>query len=71
MAGLVDELLEAKSHYIPKEGFNLVGVDKFERFGEELFLIGEYDTREEAEAAQKKRAKSHPDETTYIYDKDS
>lgn len=69
--GFVDELLEAKNHYIPEEGFNLVGVDKFERFGEELFLLGEYDTREKAEAAQAARKKEHPDETTYIYDKDS
>lgn len=37
--------------FTPEEGFNVVGVDSFERPGEALYLVGHYATREEAAAA--------------------
>jgi hypothetical protein len=37
--------------FTPEEGFNVVGVDSFERPGEALYLVGRYATRREAAAA--------------------
>ena len=60
--------LKAKSKMIPKTGFNLVGVDDFEREpGEELYLIRNFPSREAAERAQKARKRTHPDEITHVY----
>jgi hypothetical protein len=42
---------EARKRMIPKEGFNLVGIDTLEiEPGAELFLVDNFASREEAEA---------------------
>lgn len=63
-----EKRLNEKERFIPDEGFNLVGVDTFEDPGEELFLIGNYATKEEAEKERKNRLKDNPDERFYIYE---
>lgn len=64
-------MLEHKNKFVPKEGFNLVGVDDFEEPGEELYLVGHFDSREEAEAFKAKRLKADPNEVLHVYDPES
>lgn len=65
---MFDKMLEAKKAAMPKSGFNLVGVDKFERDpSDALYVIDHYDSREEADDALARRAEANPDETLYIY----
>ena len=65
------KMLAAKRRMIPKEGFNLVGVDTFEtESGDELYLISHHSTHEAAEEALAARKVKHPDEVVYIYGKD-
>ena len=47
----ITRTLEDIRRHIPKEGFNLVGVDDFEDVGEQLYLLRHFGTREEAERA--------------------
>lgn len=56
-----------KDKAIPKSGFRLVGVDSFSRPGEELYIVGDYSTREEAETALAARQKESEDKH-YIYE---
>ena len=49
------------------QGFNVVGVDTFEEPGEELYLIANVATREEAERKAASYRKQHPEEIVHIY----
>lgn len=61
-------MLAAKKAMTPKTGFNVVGVDDYEVDPEsKLYLIGHFDSREEAEAERKAREKADPDEVVHIY----
>jgi len=62
----VMERMKAKNRFIPSEGFNVVGVDSFEEPGDELYLIGHYATREEAEEAKAKHKETSED-AVHIY----
>lgn len=59
--------VKAMDRFIPSEGFNVVGVDSFEEPGDELYLIGHYTTREEAEAAKAEHEKTTED-AVHIYE---
>lgn len=59
--GLVEKALAHKKKFIPKDGFNLVGLDEFESPEEALYLIGHFDTRPAAEKEMAKRASSSAD----------
>lgn len=61
----MDKMRMDRDRHIPVSGFNLVGLDDFELPGEQLYLIGNFPTMEEALAAQ--AAWSHSDKT-YIYE---
>jgi len=63
---LVMERSKAMERFVPDKGFNVVGVDSFEEPGDELYLIGHYATREEAEAAKASAEKSSSD-AIHIY----
>ncbi len=56
-----------KKKAIPKSGFRVVGVDSFSRPGEELYIVGDYPTREEAETKLAERQKESEDQH-YIYE---
>ncbi|MBI1828722.1 MAG: hypothetical protein HY222_01625 [Thaumarchaeota archaeon] len=58
---IFDEIKE----FTPETGFNLVGIDCFEFPGEKIYLIGHFDTREEAKKEQAKYDKNR----TAIYHK--
>jgi len=62
-----DSMLANKKAALPTTGFNLVGCDDFELPGEQLYVISNHATREEAEHAQSEYKTQHPDETTYVY----
>jgi hypothetical protein len=71
--GDFDLRLAAVKRLKPVSGFNVVGVDSYERDpAYELFLVGHYNTREEAESvladSLKKARETDPDATFYIYD---
>ena len=51
----------------PGEGYNVVGVDTFEDPGDELFLISNHATREEAETAAAAYRKKPDAERVYVY----
>lgn len=69
---MLDKMLAAKAKLIPKpgQGFNVVGIDSFEipGTGNELFLAGNYPTRDEAEKEAEKRRTSG--ERFYVYGPD-
>jgi hypothetical protein len=60
MSGLEDAHAEIRK-FTPEEGFNVVGVDAFERPGEALYLVGHYATRHEAQAAARAHEASSGD----------
>ncbi len=64
---LFDRMDARVKELTPKKGFNLVGVDKFEQPGDELYLVKNFDTRAEAEAALKKEEKAHPRDAFHVY----
>lgn len=71
MSDYLKAMLKQKKSMIPKKGYNLVGLDDYERSGEQLFLIGSFASLKEAEKAQKKHSKSNPDTRTFIYGPES
>lgn len=48
-----DLISEEREKFTPKEGFNLVGIDPHGKPGDSLYLIGHFDTKDEAELEQK------------------
>ena len=60
-----------RERFTPKTGFNLVGVDDFERPGEQLYLIDHFPDRDAAEKALAARKKVRPREKVYIYGPDT
>lgn len=50
----VELLLKDRELHTPKSGYELVCVDDYEFFGEQLYAIGNFETLEEALAAKKK-----------------
>ncbi len=46
---MIDKIQAEKLKFVPKKGFNVVGVDKTALPGEALFLVGNYNTREDAQ----------------------
>jgi len=69
--GDLEKRLAAKEKLTPKAGFNLVGVDDFEPAGDDLFLVGHYETRDEAEAEMDRRLAAQPSGKYYIYGPDT
>ena len=65
--GMIEKMLDARRNLTPTEGFNLVGIDDFEPFGEELYLVGHFATKEEAIAEQQRRDRLYPGHTYVIY----
>lgn len=59
-----------REKFIPKAGFNLVGVDEFERPGEQLYLIDHLTDRGAAVKALDAWKKAHPRAKAYIYGSD-
>lgn len=64
---MLDKILEAKKRVTPEQGFNVVGIDTYEMPGEEPFVIGHYDTVEEANAMVTAYKQSYPDTPVYVY----
>ena len=61
---------EAKEKALPKKGFRVVGVDSFSRPGDELYIVGDFATREEAEAKKAEKEKGSEDQF-HIYGPDT
>jgi len=58
--------LAQKKQFVPESGYNVVGVDSFEKPGEELYLIAHVDTEKEANAIAAKKRKAHSDKV-YVF----
>ena len=56
-----------KVRFIPKKGFNVVGIDDYEIPGEQLYLVGHFDNESAAKAALGKFQKTNPGTLSYIY----
>lgn len=67
--GLMDKMAADKAKHVPESGYNLVGLDDFEDPGEQLYLIGNFPSKEEAQAEMKKResSKDHNGDRMFIY----
>lgn len=66
----LDRALARKKAMYPKTGFRVVGVDSFESDPDlELYMVGDYETREEAEAvvAEKAKAAGRNGDKFYVY----
>ncbi|AIC16941.1 hypothetical protein [Nitrososphaera viennensis] len=48
----ITKMLDDVDRHTPKTGYNLVVIDDFEPFGEQLYTLGHYETYEAALAAQ-------------------
>ena len=55
----------------PQSGFNVVGVDTFERLGEELYLVSWHARRRDAEAKCRRMAAANPTDRFYVYARDT
>jgi hypothetical protein len=60
-------MIRDKQKFLPKTGYNVVGVDDFELPGEQLFLIGQYPTRDAAQRALERFQKENPGHTAHVY----
>ena len=72
---MIDAVLRLKGKLIPKRGFNVVGIDGFSQPGDDdLYIVGHFETRAEAEAAlahevaQQPRGPSAIPNKFYIYE---
>lgn len=68
---MLEAMRKDKKKWIPTDGFNVVGVDDFEDPGEQLYLVGHYATREEAQAALKKFQDRNPGHMAHVYGPDN
>jgi hypothetical protein len=61
--------IEAMRRFVPKpgKGYNVVGVDDYESPGHELFLVGNFPSKAEAEKAKKARERGAPGHKFYVY----
>lgn len=64
---MLEAMQRDKEKWIPKSGYNVVGVDEMEVPGEQLFLVGTYVTREEANRALEAFQKRNPGHTAHVY----
>ena len=65
---VIDKMLAAKRAMIPRKGYNLVGLDDYEKPGEELYLIAHFATRRAAEKEKAARERENPDgDRMFIY----
>ena len=64
---MLKENMTDKAKFIPKAGFNVVGVDEFEMPGDQLYLVGHFVDEKAAKAALAKFKKANQDEQAYIY----
>jgi hypothetical protein len=64
---VIKEMASDKKKFIPKSGYNVVGVDGFDVPGEQLYLVGHFEDKEIAEAALQRFQKENPGEDAYIY----
>ena len=67
MATNFEKRLAAIDRLTPREGFNVVAVDDYEEAGDDLYLVGQYKTKEDAES----HAANHTKETgekAYVYE---
>jgi hypothetical protein len=53
MDNAMERAMKDREAHTPEKGFNLVGIDDFEPFGEQLYTIRHFDNMEDAEAALK------------------
>lgn len=65
--GMMEKMMADKARFVPDEGFNLVGLDDFDDPGEQLYLIGNYETRELAQAEMAKRRADPNADKMFIY----
>jgi len=63
----IEKMMAAKRALMPKEGYNLVGVDDYEEPGEDLYLIGNYASAEDAEAAKLAKENDGCSDKMFIY----
>lgn len=65
---IVERILTEKASFIPRSGFNLVGLDDFGDFGEKLYLIAHFTSREAAETElERRRATERYPDRMFIY----
>lgn len=64
---MLKPMSEDKAKFIPKTGYNVVGVDDFELPGEQLYLVRHFDDEAAATAAATKFKKDNPGEAAYVY----
>ena len=64
---MLDVMLKDREKFIPKTGFNVVGVDEFEDPGEQLYLIGHAPTQGKAKRILAKFQRANPHDKAYIY----
>lgn len=63
-------MLKDKARMIPKKGFNLVGVDDYQPPGSQLYLVGNYASRDEADKTMKSRQKTGNGDKMFVYGPD-
>ena len=67
---MLEAMQRDKERFLPKQGYNVVGVDDFEDPGEQLYLIGHFITRDEADDAMQRFQERNPGHTAHVYGPD-
>jgi hypothetical protein len=65
--GSYSKVLKAKKAVTPGKGFNVVGVDRFEKPGDELFVVSHHPTRPEAEKALADWKRKNPGSKGHVF----
>lgn len=63
---MLKAMIDDAAKFVPRKGYNVVGVDDFEAPGEQLYLIGNFDNEVEAEVVRAENEAATGD-ATYIY----
>lgn len=68
MSGWIEEAQKQIEEMTPKKGYNLCGLDDYGSPDEQgLYLIGNFASKEEAQAELDKRQQENPEVRYYIY----
>ena len=67
---MLDKMLENKKACMPETGFNLVAFDDYEPPGEQLAVLANYDTEDEANAAKDAFVARNDGNAAFVYGTD-
>jgi hypothetical protein len=64
---MFEKIFDEIDRFVPRTGANLVALDEYEPFGEKLYLLGHYETVDEANAELAQRLREGFEDRMFVY----